>query len=67
MAESSRHRDKQLRQAVMVDHKVRHLEQSFVALKICVRLEVAFNTQFARALLLPPRQTQGIIGLVASR
>jgi hypothetical protein len=23
----------------MVDHKVRHLEQSFVALKFCVRIE----------------------------
>ena len=42
-------RGKQFWQAVMVDHKVRHLEQSFVALKIRVRIEVAFRTQFARA------------------
>jgi hypothetical protein len=33
----------------MVNHKVRHLEQSFVALKIRVRVEMTFGTQFARA------------------
>ena len=37
----------------MVDHKVCHLEQSFVAPKICVRIEVTVCTQFARASLTP--------------
>jgi hypothetical protein len=33
----------------MVNHKVRHLEQSFVTLKIRVRVEMTFHTPFARA------------------
>ncbi len=37
----------------MVNNKVRHLEQSFVALKIRVRVEMTFRTQFARAPLTP--------------
>ena len=43
-------RGKQFWQVVMVDDQVRHLKQSFVALKIRVRPEVAFSTQFARTL-----------------
>ena len=35
-----RHRGKQFGQAVMVDHEVRHLQQSFVAPKIRVKFEV---------------------------
>ncbi len=49
LAQSSGHRWKQFWQVVMVNHKVRHLEQSFVTLKICVRVEMTFHTQFARA------------------
>jgi hypothetical protein len=38
--QSSGHRRKQFWHVVMVDHKVRHLKQSFVALKISVRIEM---------------------------
>jgi len=49
LAQSSGHRGKQFWQVVMVNHKVHHLEQSFVRLKIRVRVEMTFHTQFARA------------------
>jgi hypothetical protein len=49
LAQSSGHHGKQLWQAVVVNHKVRHLEQSFVALQVRVRAEMTFHTQFARA------------------
>ncbi len=29
----------------MEDHQVRHLQQSFVTLKICIRLEIVESTQ----------------------
>jgi hypothetical protein len=53
LAQSLGHRGKQFWQAVMVNHKVRHLKQSFVALKIRFRVEMIFRTQFARAPRLP--------------
>jgi hypothetical protein len=49
-----------------VNHKVRHLEQSFVALKICVRVEMIFHTQFARAPNSAPSANGRIIGLASS-
>ena len=44
LAQSSGHRGKQFWQVVMVNHKVRHLEQSFVTRKIRVRVEMTFHT-----------------------
>src|SRR5882724_6470632 len=48
LAQPSRYCDKQFGQTVMVDHEVRHLEQSFVAAKIRLRIDVSVQTQFAR-------------------
>jgi hypothetical protein len=48
LAQSSGHRRKQFWQVVVVDHKVRHLKKSFVALKISVRIEMTLRTQSAR-------------------
>jgi hypothetical protein len=45
---------------VTVNHKVRHLEQSFVTRKIRVRVEMTFHTYLGRAPKRPPRQTGGL-------
>ena len=50
----------------MVDHKVRHLEQSFVALKFCVRIEVAVCTHL-REPAHPLGKSARIIVLLSNR
>src|SRR5258705_3640506 len=44
LTQSSGHRGKQFWQVVIVNHKVRHLETSFVTRKIRVTVEMTFST-----------------------
>src|SRR5207253_11178242 len=64
LSQSLRHGDEQVRHTMMVDDKVRHLEQSFVTTKIRVSFEVAVQTQFARAPF-PPRANVRILMLLS--
>ena len=53
-----RQRRKQFGQAMVANHEVRHLQQSFVAPKVRVKLELVHRTQITRPE--PHRQTGGL-------